>query len=133
MWNAYKEITQKYPKLSLLKERLLISKAKKGSKASANELVLRHVGFVMFRLRRKVFPTLLHRHGEDLLSAALPILYQKIQAYDLRYRDKKGRPKPVKFSSYLWKRIDGFIIDSIKKERLKERMELSGLEFSTEI
>ena len=35
---------------------------------------------------------------------------------DLNYRDKKGNPNPVKFVSYIWKRIDGFIIDSLKRE-----------------
>ena len=37
------------------------------------------------------------------------------------YRDKKGNFKPVRFSSYIWKRIDGFILDSLKKELERER------------
>ncbi len=28
----------------------------------------------------------------------------------------QGNPNPVKFVSYIWKRIDGFLIDSLKKE-----------------
>jgi len=44
------------------------------------------------------------------------IVYKKIDSYDLGYCDKKGNPKPVKFISYIWKRIDGFIIDSLRKE-----------------
>ena len=51
-----------------------------------------------------------------MLEEAILITYQKIKSYDLDYRDEKGIPSPVKFSSYLWKRIDGFIIDSLKKE-----------------
>jgi len=76
---------------------------------------------VIFRIRRKVFPEHLKRFGEDLLSDSLSILYQKIQTYDLEYRDRRGRPKPVKFVSYIWKRIDGHIIDSLKKELNKTR------------
>ena len=51
-----------------------------------------------------------------MLSEAILITYKKIDSYDLGYRDKKGNPKPVKFISYIWKRIDGFIIDSLRKE-----------------
>jgi len=54
--------------------------------------------------------------GEDLLAEAILISYKKIESYDLNYRNKQGSPNPVKFSSYIWKRIDGFIIDSLKKE-----------------
>ena len=53
------------------------------------------------------------------------ILYDKIKTYDLRYKDKYGNPKPVRFSSYIWKRIDGFIIDYIKNELEKERMAIN--------
>jgi len=41
----------------------------------------------------------------------------------LDYHDKYGNPKPVKFVSYIWKRIDGFIIDFLKKEIQKDRSE----------
>jgi len=51
-----------------------------------------------------------------LLAEAILIVYKKIESYDLNYCDKHGNPKPVKFTSYIWKRIDGFIIDSLKKE-----------------
>jgi len=51
------------------------------------------------------------------------ILYDKIQSYNLRYKDRKGNPKPVRFSSYVWKRIDGFIIDYLKEEFDKEKQE----------
>ena len=57
-----------------------------------------------------------------MLSAALPTLYGKVKSYDLDYRDQEGRPKPVKFASYVWKHVDGFIIKSIKKELEIERM-----------
>jgi DNA-directed RNA polymerase specialized sigma subunit len=85
------------------------------------ELVLRHIGFVIFRIRKKAFPAYVRRFGEDLLSQAVFILYDKIKSYDLKYRDKQGNPKPVRFSSYIWKRIDGFIIDSLKKELEREK------------
>ena len=53
------------------------------------------------------------------------ILYDKIQSYDLNYKDKEGNTKPVYFRSYIWKRIYGFIIDYLKKELKRERQEQS--------
>lgn len=105
-----------YSKIPLSEERRLISEAQKGLKESANELVLRHVGFVIFRIHRIVFPALIQRFEEDLLTEAILIIYTKIESYNLDYRNKQGSPNPVKFVSYIWKRIDGFIIDFLKKE-----------------
>jgi len=116
MWKSYSDIIRRYPKISLSGERRLILKAQKGSKKSKEELVLRHVGFVIFRIHKVAFPALIQRFGEDLLEEAILILYKKIKSYDLNYRDNKGNPNPVKFTSYIWKRIDGFIIDTLKKE-----------------
>ena len=50
------------------------------------------------------------------MSEAVFILYEKIRTYNLTYCDRHGNPKPVKFASYVWKRVDGFILDSLKKE-----------------
>jgi DNA-directed RNA polymerase specialized sigma subunit len=72
-----------------------------------------------------VIPAYVDRFGEDILSEAVFILYDKIKSYDLGYRDKHGDLKPVKFSSYIWKRIDGFILDSLKRELTRERREAS--------
>ena len=116
MWKSYSAIIRHYPKIPLSKERRLISKAQKGSKKSKDELVLRHVGFLIFRIHKIAFPSLVRLFGEDLLAEAILIVYKKIESYDLNYRNKQGNPNPVKFSSYIWKRIDGFIIDSLKKE-----------------
>ena len=99
----------------------MIAAAQRGSEQSVQKLVLRHIGFVSFRLHRRVFPDLLRRFGEELLSEAIPILYAKIQTYDLDYRDLLGNPKPVKFVSYIWKRIDGHILDSLKRELEREK------------
>ena len=77
----------------------------------AEEVVLRHVGFVIQRIHKKAFPSYLARYGEDILSDAIFILYDKIKTYDLEYKDRQGNLKSVRFSSYIWKRIDGFIID----------------------
>ena len=52
----------------------------------------------------------------DLLEEAILIVYNKIESYDINYCDKQGNPHPVKFVSYIWKRIDGFIIDYLKEE-----------------
>jgi DNA-directed RNA polymerase specialized sigma subunit len=114
--NAYLGVIRRYPKLSLSEERQLISKAQKGSKKSKQELVLRHVGFLIYRIHKVAFPALAQRFGDDLLEEAILIIYKKIGSYNLDYRDKKGKPNPVKFTSYIWKRIDGFIIDSLRRE-----------------
>ena len=116
MWKAYRNIIRQYPRISLREERRLIRKAKKGSKPAADELVLRHISFVIFRIHKRAFPTYVKRFGEDLLSQAIPILYQKIKTYNLRYYDKEGNFKPVRYASYIWKCIDGLILASLKKE-----------------
>jgi len=116
MWRTYSNVVRKYPKITLSEERNLILKAQKGSKKSKDELVLRHIGFLIFRIHKVAFPELIQRFGEDLLEEAILIAYKKIESYDLDYRDKQGNFRPVKFISYIWKRIDGFIIDSLKKE-----------------
>ena len=125
MWTNYRCAIRKYPRISLDQERRLIAKAKKGFKEETEELVLRHVGFVIFRIYKKTFPTYRNRFGEDILSEATFILYEKIQSYNLRYKDKHGNPKPVRFVSYIWKRIDGFILDSLKKEIERENRQES--------
>lgn len=68
-----------------------------------------------------MFPSLIQRFGEDLLEETILIVYKKVETYNLNYHDKQGNLKPVKFISYIWKRIDGFIIDSLKKEIILDR------------
>ena len=125
MFETYRYLIHKYPKISLYQERRLIKKAQGRSKAKKDELVLRHIGFVIFRINKIAFPTYRARFGEDILSQAILILYDKIETYDLRYKDNDGNPRPVRFSSYIWKRIDGFIIDYLKKELDMERRQKS--------
>ena len=116
MWESYSHAILRYPKITLSEERRLILEAQKGSKTSKDELLLRHVSFLIFRIHKVAFPDLIKRFGEDLLGEAILITHKKIESYNLDYRDAKGNPNPVKFVSYIWKRIDGFIIDSLKKE-----------------
>ena len=123
MWKAYSSL-KKYPKLTLREERRLIREAKK-IKDKADELVLRHVSFVIYRICKKTFPKYIERFGEDILSQAIFILYQKIKSYNLRYYDKEGNFKPVRFVSYIWKAIDGHILASLKKELEKEKCQQS--------
>ena len=111
----------RYPAISLAEERRLIAKAKKGHKAATEELILRHTRFIVFRIYKKTFPRHLDRFGDDMLDQAILILYEKIKTYNLRYRNKQGEFTPVRFSSYIWKRIDGFILDFLKKELKRER------------
>ena len=116
MWESYSSIIRCYPRISLSEERRLIHKAQNGSKKSKDELVLRHIGFLIFRINKVAFPEFIQRLGEDLLEEAILIVYNKIESYDLDYCDKQGNPHPVKFISYIWKRVDGFIIDYLRKE-----------------
>ena len=115
MRGSYNFIIRHYARISLSEERDLILKAQNGSKKSRDEIVLRHIGFVIFRIHKIALPALIQRYGEDLLEEAILILYMKIKSYNLDYRDKQGEPHPVKFISYIWKRIDGFIIDYLRK------------------
>lgn len=119
-WKAYLKLARQYQKSPLSEERRLIAQAKKGSQKSTEEIILRHIGFVIFRIHKRTFPEFLNRFGEDPLSSSVPVLHQKIKTYNLNYRDKHGNPKPVKFASYIWKRIDGLILDSLKKELREE-------------
>ena len=116
MWESYSRIKRRYPKITLSEERQLILKAQKGSKKAKDELVFRHVSFLVFRIHKVAFPDLVRRFGEDLLGEAILITYKKIESYNLDYCNKQGNPNPVKFVSYIWKRIDGFIIDFLRKE-----------------
>ena len=65
------------------------------------------------------------RFGEEILAQAVLILYGKIKTNNLRYRDKNDNLKLVKFSSYIWKRIDSFILDFLEKELARERCQVS--------
>ena len=116
MLKTYRHFIRSYPRISLSEERRLIQKAQNGSKKSKDELVLRHISFLIFRIHKVAFPELIQRFGEDLLEEAILIVYNKIKRYDLDYRDKHGNLKPVRFISYIWKRIDGFIIDYLREE-----------------
>ena len=115
MWRNYSNIVQRHPRISLSEERKLISKAQNGSKKSKDEIVFRHINFLKFRIHKKAFPALARRFGEDLLSESILILYKKIKTYNLNHRNKEGELHPVRFISYIWKRIDGFIIDYLRK------------------
>jgi len=109
-----------FQRISLSEERHLIDRAQRGHKKETDELVLRHIGFIAFRINRKVFPHYRKRFGQDIFSEATFVLYDKIATYDLTYKDRRGNPKPVRFSSYIWKRIDGFILDFLKEVRIRE-------------
>lgn len=124
MWKTYSSISRKYPRLSLQDERRLIRQAKK-QKEKADELVLRHISFLIFRISKRTFPRYIARFGEDILSQAIFLLYGKIKTYNLRYYDKQGNFKPVRFVSYIWKAIDGHILVCLKKELEKEKRQQS--------
>ena len=66
MWKSYREIAQRYTRIPLTEERRLISKAQKGSKKSKDEIVLRHIGFLIFRIRKIAVPFGEASHGLGL-------------------------------------------------------------------
>jgi DNA-directed RNA polymerase specialized sigma subunit len=126
MWKTYRDIIRKYPRISLQEERRLIKMAKRGGKTEAEEIVLRHIGFVIFRIHKRAFPAYAKRFGEDLLSQGIFLLYDKIHTYNLRYYDENGNFKPVRFVSYVWKAVDGLILASLRKELRHEKGRLTG-------
>src|SRR3989338_935489 len=119
MWKTYSSIIRKYPRLTLQDERRLIRQAKK-HKDKADELVLRHISFLIFRISKRTFPKYITRFGEDILSQGIFLLYEKIKTYNLRYYDKEGNFKPVRFVSYIWKAVDGHVLACLRKELEKE-------------
>ena len=116
MWAFINKNLKIYLKISLSEERSLIAKAQRGSVRSKDELLFRHIKFLIFWIHRIVFPDFLQRFGDDLLVEGILILHAKIHDYELAYCNKQGEPRPVRFRSYIWKRVDGFIIDYLKKE-----------------
>jgi DNA-directed RNA polymerase specialized sigma subunit len=122
-WAFITNNIQRYPNITLAEERRLIANAQKGSIKSKNELILRHVGFLAGRIRKIVFPDCLKRFGDDLLAEGIVIINTKIDDYDMTYCNRQGVPTPVRLRSYIWKRIDGFIIDYLKKEFIYQSLD----------
>lgn len=50
----YHRLIPQYKKISLTKERRLIASAQKGSVESRNEIIFRHIGFIIFRAGIKI-------------------------------------------------------------------------------
>ena len=68
-----------------------------------------------------LFRTLTENGNSDVIICRM----EKVGTYNLNYRDRAGNKRPVRFSSYVWKRIDGLAIDFLRHEsrmggRLKE-------------
>ena len=125
MSSGYRNLPE-FPRLSLVEERRLIARAKRGCRRDIDELVCRHIGFVAFRIHRRAFRNFRERYGDDILSEIVFILYDKIRTYDLRYKDEQGNPRPVRFTSYIWKRVDGFILDFLRKVSDRERRRVTA-------
>ena len=62
MWSSVRRLPR-YPLLSLDEERRLIARAQRGSQKETEELILRHVGFIIFRIYKKAFPRHIERFG----------------------------------------------------------------------
>ena len=46
----------------------------RGQQKETEELLLRHVGFIIFRIHKKTFPAYVNRFGEDIFSQAVYLL-----------------------------------------------------------
>ena len=117
MFESYNEIARMYKNPALKYERRLISLAKKGKKSAREELLYYQTGFLLYRVKNILYPSVLNYYGEDILQECFDLALKKIDTYNLRYRDKKGNLKPVYFRSYIWKGITGVIVSSIKKRK----------------
>ena len=73
MWDLIASHTKQYNKISLSEERSLIANAQRGSARSKDELLLRHVKFLIFRIHRIVFPDFLRRFGDDLFAEGIKL------------------------------------------------------------
>ena len=89
MWETYRQIAFKYPRILLEEERQLIAQAKGNSKAKAEEIVLRHVGFVIRRIHKKHSRRIWRGMGEDILSE--PFLFCMIKSRPMIWSTKTGK------------------------------------------
>ena len=112
---VYQTAVAKYKNLSRQEERQLIKLAQAGDEKAFEELILGHIGFFQFRIKTILFPNLAKRYGDDILQECLLLATKKVRTFDLCYRNKKGRLKPVYFRTYLWKAVTGLILQFIKK------------------
>ena len=71
MWAFINKNLKIYLKISLSEERSLITKAQRGSVRSKDELLFRHIKFLIFWIHRIVFPDFLQRFGDDLLAEGI--------------------------------------------------------------
>jgi hypothetical protein len=54
MHKIHENLTE-FPRISLSEERHLIARAQKGYRKETDEIILRHIGFIAFRISRKVW------------------------------------------------------------------------------
>lgn len=116
-----KKIAAKYKRLPLDEERKLISLAKKGNVSARKKLLLHLIGFFIFRIETTLYPPNIRQFGEDILQECILHAIIKIQSYNLRYKNKWGRPQKFHFSTYLWKGITGLMLMHIKRNKREIR------------
>ena len=80
VWAGYRQTLPRYPLISLTEERRLIAKAQGGSKKETKELIFYHLGFIIFRIHKKAFPSYIARYGADILSQTVFILGKVVMA-----------------------------------------------------
>jgi DNA-directed RNA polymerase specialized sigma24 family protein len=110
-----KKIAARYRQLPIDEERKLISLAKSGNRSAHQRIALHLTGFFVFRIETTLFSCVIEQHGEDILQECFLFLASKIGTFKLRYRDRFGRFKKVRLSTYLWKGITGVMLSYIRR------------------
>jgi len=116
-FSEYKKIAAKHKPLSLVDERRLIARAKKGDTSARDKLICHLIGFLLFRIETTLYPCLKNEFGMDIINECILFAEKKINRYNLRFRNKKGKHVKVYLRSYLWKGITGIMITYIKQNR----------------
>ena len=109
MFKLYQGIIDEYKKLPLRQERKLIILAKKGVIEARDELLLHLMGFFVIRIQALAFPSIIKSYGDDLIQQCLILATEKIETYNLKYRNKTGELQPLHLSTYMWKNVTGLI------------------------
>jgi hypothetical protein len=117
MFEQYKQIIRRYPKLTLQNERRLIRLAKRGDLSAQQTLLLHQIGFFVFRIRTVLNPAVVREYGEDILQECLLWTPKKIRSYNLRYKNRDGIFQPVLLRSYIWKGVMGVMFQYVRKNR----------------
>lgn len=94
MWATYRKQAKQYARLSLDNERKLIVAAQQGCARNTEEIVLRHLRFIMGRIHKIAFADYKYRFHEDLT-----VRFRRTWFLSCHPRNKNGvgvfNPNPI--------------------------------------